>query len=118
MTSIDDKADPMLKATMSEILEICRNRQVCAHVILASKTHGEYEMFFASWSKAQFEEIDGKRSVRFKAKGKDEDQTVAATVHMFQVYQTVSNNLFLGMVDLFKKLKDLMKIEGGPRRIG
>lgn len=112
------KPCPMLKKAASEIEDILKKYDIGGHIMLASKEHGEYLLHFPTWSKAQFEfKNETMTGIRFKAKGFDENGTLASTVHMFQVFQETSGNLFVGIENLMKELKKKMTIEGGPERV-
>ena len=113
-----NQPSPILQKAASEIQDILKKYDIGGHIILASKEHGEYLMHFPTWSKAQFEFKDGKpHGIRFMAKGKDEDKTIASTVHMLQVFEQTSENLANGMVSLIKMISTKAVIEGGPQRL-
>lgn len=113
MSEPTNKPSPVLKQAIAEMKAIAEKYDIGAHLVLASKDHGEYLLHFPTWSKAQLEE----NGIRFKAKGKDEDRTIASTVHMIQVLQQTSGNLFMGMDKLLKDLHEKMIIEGGPQKV-
>lgn len=102
--------DPVLKQAMQEIQAVLTKYEIGGHVILSSKTHGEFLFHFPSWSKAQWEGKD----IRFKAKGKDTDQTIASTVFFFQMVQQRCGMAFMHCEEMLKHLSAKMKIEGGP----
>ncbi len=112
------KPSPVLKKAVSEIQDILKKYDIGGHIILASKEHGEFLLHFPTWSKAQFEfENEAFKGIRIKSKGKDEDKTVTATVHMFQVFQQTAGQLFMGIENIMVELKKKMTIEGGPFRL-
>lgn len=108
--------DPVLKQAMKEVESVLAKYDIGGHVILASKSHCEFRLRFPSWSKAQMEEVGekGKFGIRFKAKGKDEDQTIASSVFFFQAVQQQCGHAFMTCEELLKLLSTKMKIEGGP----
>lgn len=104
---------PMLKKAIAEMAEIAKKYDVGTHIILVSQDHGEFLLQFPTWSKAQLEG----NGIRFFAKGKDEDLSIASTVHMLQVFQDVGSNLYLGMTGVLQQLGNKMIIKGGPERV-
>ena len=118
MTPEMNKPDPILQTAAKEIAAICEKYDIGGYIILVSKTHGEYLLHFPKWSKAQMEITpEGKSAIRFKAKGKDEDQTVKSTVHLIQVFEKQGRNLSHGMDALLEMVESKMFIGGGPKRI-
>jgi hypothetical protein len=114
MNENKNKPSPQLKAAMAEMIKIAEKHDIGAHIILASKEHGEYQLHFPTWSKAQ---IEGHTGIRFKAKGKDEDSTLASTVHMLQVFSEVSEQLSNATANILRMLSEKMIITGGPKRV-
>jgi hypothetical protein len=113
-----DQPSPTLKAAIAEMEAIAEKYDIGAYLILASKEHGEYLLHWPKWSKAQFETTpEGRLGIRFKSKGKDEDRTIASTIHMIQVLQQTSGELFMGMDKLLDELKARIIIEGGPQKV-
>jgi hypothetical protein len=111
------KFDPTLKQAMEEIKLVLAKYDIGGHVILGSKSHSEFLYHFPKWSKAQLEEIHngkGEFGIRFKAKGKDEDQTIAASVFFFQTLQEQCGRAFIFAEKLLKVLSTKMEITGGP----
>lgn len=110
------KFDPVLKQAMKEIKSVLAKYDIGGHVILSSKNHGEFLFHFPSWSKAQLEDIEdpGQFGIRFKAKGKDEDGTIASSVFFFQLVQQQCGQAFMSCEEILKQLSAKMKIEGGP----
>jgi hypothetical protein len=110
--------DTILQEAAKEIADICDKYDIGGYIILASQTHGEYLLHFPKWSKAQLEVTpDGNQAIRFKSKGKDENKTVCATVHMCQVFQMQGLHISKGMDQLLEMLESKMFISGGPQKI-
>lgn len=105
--------DPILQKAAQEITEICKKYSIGGYVILASRTHGEYILYFPEWSKAQLETT----GIRFKSKKGLGREEVRDTVHMIQVFEAQGRNLQMGMENLLESLESKMFISGGPKRI-
>jgi hypothetical protein len=105
------KFDPVLKQAMEEIKSVLAKYDIGGHVVLSSKSHGEFLFHFPTWSKAQWQGPE----IRFKAKGKDEDGTIASTVFFFQMVHQRCGRAFMHCDEMLKLLSTKMKIEGGPK---
>jgi len=107
------KPDPKLKEAIAEIKKVCEKYDCGGVLILANQTHGEYLVHFPTWSKCFY---DGE-GLRFRAKGKDDDGTVGATVSMIHMFQIRCLEWGRGFDKILEMLESKMFITGGHKKI-
>lgn len=74
MSTEEQKSDPVLEQAIAEIQEVLKKHDVGGHVVLVSKTHGEYLYHLSpSWSCVKIEPSENAEapSIRFKSKAAD-----------------------------------------------
>lgn len=113
------KFDPQLKDCISEMMEIAKKYDCGAFIMLGSKTHGEFDFQFPSWSVAQFEYLkdSAAKVLRIKAKGKPGDpihENLEATVgFIFGMIETSEIHI-QNMQKIINILKQKLEIERHP----
>jgi len=106
--------DPELKILIDEIDPILKKYDVMAFITVHSKTHGEFRMFFPTWSTCQWE-IDSLRRVNLRFKSKKSDghthEQTESTIGALLSIRDMCAQVFAWMQDLKSQLDKHMKIE-------
>jgi hypothetical protein len=113
---MNPKFDSNLKDAMSEMMGIAKKYDVGAFIDLASKTHGEFQIQFPSWSLAKMEaQENGQMGLRIRAKkGITNHENLEATVAFIMGMIDTCRINISNMEKVVSLLKEHVEIEHTP----
>ena len=111
--------DPKLKELISKIDALVKEYDVMATVNVISRTHGEFGIFFPTWSVAQWENLpNGQKGMRFRSKnakqGTQKFKDTEDTVHGIMSIRDMSAHFFQWMETVKTELDKHMEIDHTP----
>lgn len=118
MSNENLKYDPNLKEAMQKIKGIIEEYDIGAHIVLTSKTHGEYLNHFPTWSIAQFNKEEN--GIDLKSKREDfssvEEQKATNESSLFFLcsIRDTAARTYLVYEDVLERLSKIIDFEHTP----